>query len=837
MATTTGNDYDHIDICNGTDATRHYLKDTTARTAIDNLVTVSSTQPSSQYNEIWVSPSGTEYQVPTYGEFSDLKSAVNVLEENLSNPVTIENQSVVTFDAVNADIPIETSCEILPAQTGSGDPSPTNIRPFTSISSITISHSGEDTSDPDEVEISFPNDAGTVYAGKLIVNRDGSADFVANTAFYTLLGTESWYSTGSAASRRIFYMKIGDANYAIVDSDYNKCSHFITNAQSSTGTSASYYVEANGSTNPKGTQIRIRTGQINGEYINTTDDFKTWLVGQNTAGTPVQCTVKLSNPTVYHFTTEQIKTFEGINKIWQSNGNVSVSFNLYNSEMENNIQSLQSDVSSIESTLENVVKNPKIITANLAVFNSTIADDPLEVACDVIPVQTGSGDPSPINIRPFSSISEVTLSHSGEDTSNPDEIDLSVPEDAGTVYGGRFVINPDGSADFFKSVVLYELDGTESWYSSGNTDNVRFYYFKIGDAHAYNAQSAKNKCSHFITSTIIAASSAVLYCVEGNAATQPAGSQIRIRPGQINGNYITTTSDWKAYLAAQKLAGTPILCTAELSEVEPIHFTSEQVKTLLGTNKIWQDGGTVSVTYNTYLSEMVLSEIQTEQVKEIAVDRIPWEFAIDHVICIGDSLTYGSPADSTTMPYPIAQNYPYYLGRMLGLTDDVTNAGTPNYGAKTWYNTNYNSYQMADYNAFIIFLGTNGGLSDTLETDVDPYSDYNDYTDNNTGCYCKLIEHILSDRPDALIVLVNTWHVATGQPETRTTIDKIGARYGLPVVETYDVMRYSVNPVYHGNVDNVHCSKAGYLALANLIRAEINRYIVAHPSFANLGMS
>lgn len=75
MAVVTGNDYDHIDIQNGSNTTRHMLKDSTARTKIDDLVEVSSTQPVSADNQIWVSPSGTEYQVPTYDEFSDLKSA------------------------------------------------------------------------------------------------------------------------------------------------------------------------------------------------------------------------------------------------------------------------------------------------------------------------------------------------------------------------------------------------------------------------------------------------------------------------------------------------------------------------------------------------------------------------------------------------------------------------------------------------------------------------------------------------------------------------------------------------------------------------------------------
>ena len=144
---------------------------------------------------------------------------------------------------------------------------------------------------------------------------------------------------------------------------------------------------------------------------------------------------------------------------------------------------------------------------------------------------------------------------------------------------------------------------------------------------------------------------------------------------------------------------------------------------------------------------------------------------------------------------------------------------------------------LTDYNTFIIFLGTNSGLTDTLDTDVNPYTDYADFADTDTGCYCKMIESILEAKPNAIIILVNTWHVASVQPVTRTAIDKIGVKYGLPVVETYDVMRYGVNPIYHGNVDNVHCSKAGYLALANLIKNKIYEYMSADLNNVNKGMS
>lgn len=76
MATVTGNEYDHITISDGTNNTVHYLKDTAAR---NNLIKVQSTQPTETENKLWITGETTEVQVPTYDEFTDLKSATDSL--------------------------------------------------------------------------------------------------------------------------------------------------------------------------------------------------------------------------------------------------------------------------------------------------------------------------------------------------------------------------------------------------------------------------------------------------------------------------------------------------------------------------------------------------------------------------------------------------------------------------------------------------------------------------------------------------------------------------------------------------------------------------------------
>lgn len=54
--------------------TTYKVKDEVAR---EHLIEVSNTQPSSTDNRLWIKNAENEYQVPTYEEFSDLKSALN----------------------------------------------------------------------------------------------------------------------------------------------------------------------------------------------------------------------------------------------------------------------------------------------------------------------------------------------------------------------------------------------------------------------------------------------------------------------------------------------------------------------------------------------------------------------------------------------------------------------------------------------------------------------------------------------------------------------------------------------------------------------------------------
>lgn len=125
---------------------------------------------------------------------------------------------------------------------------------------------------------------------------------------------------------------------------------------------------------------------------------------------------------------------------------------------------------------------------------------------------------------------------------------------------------------------------------------------------------------------------------------------------------------------------------------------------------------------------------------------------LSSVICIRDSLTSEAYFDGKFFEgTSIIQNYPYPLARINDWF--VTNAGYSGSSAADWYSDYIDNYTYSDYNAAIIWLGTNKGLTDTLKKDAPSTLHYIDYAKNETGDYYKTISRINKDNPDSLIYL------------------------------------------------------------------------------------
>ena len=249
------------------------------------------------------------------------------------------------------------------------------------------------------------------------------------------------------------------------------------------------------------------------------------------------------------------------------------------------------------------------------------------------------------------------------------------------------------------------------------------------------------------------------------------------------------------------------------------------------TSNISIDDVTVNI-YTTIKSlQNGLSELSANS---DSLDGRFWSYALWKVLCIGDSLTSGANYTESWAGASIDENYPRILGRMLDA--DVVNGGVSGYSASQWYNNKSSDYNYSNYDTFIIWLGTNEGLTDTLDTDVNPYSDYHDYANTNTGNYCKIIEAIQSANVNCAIFLVEVFATSgdMGKDTVNEVIDKIATKYNLPVIDNSD-LGSTAHPELHGNILNPHFSKAGNIFLANKFVTDIGEYISANPARADYG--
>ena len=197
-----------------------------------------------------------------------------------------------------------------------------------------------------------------------------------------------------------------------------------------------------------------------------------------------------------------------------------------------------------------------------------VAGSKLGVTASWEPTQEGTGTPSPDNIRPIKGRDSVSITRQEDELS----MALTLPS---TIYGGEVdAVTGVGG----KTWTLLTLDGTENWtYDEGN---------------------------HAITGSLPAADWRVYrtgICSHLKYLYDFANGQIFIAYNsvQLGRAYSAqwTVDAWKAYLAAQYAASTPVQIAYKLATPNPFSVTGGgTIKALSGTNTILTDADTLIVT-------------------------------------------------------------------------------------------------------------------------------------------------------------------------------------------------------------------------------------------------
>ena len=208
-------------------------------------------------------------------------------------------------------------------------------------------------------------------------------------------------------------------------------------------------------------------------------------------------------------------------------------------------------------------------TGNPLTFTTDLARPLKSLLIPFTPVQSGTGDPSPQNVRPFVPWNGLKVYHSGADTSEYTETDISFPS---PVYGGT----PDIiSGRMLVEYVAYDLGNVETWGKS-STGN-KFY----GTVPAYlYSEGNLFLCNKYKSDGI------------GNSERGYYGAD-----GTIRYYYYHSLTAYEVYIRddrfdnkedfKQAIAGTYIVYP--LAEPQTVTLTPEQITTLVGDNTIWSD--------------------------------------------------------------------------------------------------------------------------------------------------------------------------------------------------------------------------------------------------------
>ena len=223
----------------------------------------------------------------------------------------------------------------------------------------------------------------------------------------------------------------------------------------------------------------------------------------------------------------------------------------------------------------------------------------------------------------------------------------------------------------------------------------------------------------------------------------------------------------------------------------------------------------IAVSYETQYG--LTANILSTGMINIGEESIKWNpiAAFSSLVCVGDSLTFSQVYTSASASRQAYRPYPQILSKLCGNEYEILAAGGAT--AKSCWNS-FGTQVVAKVNPLaIIYLGTNEGISDTLDTDV-VGDNPNSWTDNNIGCYCRFVQKFKS--LGYKVLLLKIWTTSgTGSSDlsnTNSAIDHIASRFGCAVMNvpvTSDLL-YHYWPDLSGS-NSVHYNDLGYAWFAS----------------------
>ena len=192
-------------------------------------------------------------------------------------------------------------------------------------------------------------------------------------------------------------------------------------------------------------------------------------------------------------------------------------------------------------------------------------------------------------------------------------------------------------------------------------------------------------------------------------------------------------------------------------------------------------------------------------------NRIDFKDYFKKYLLIGDSLT---------------EQLQRNLGGMINKNATINGQGKSGLSASEWWNGYSTEITENNYDCAFIYLGTNDGLTDTVDTDCN--TDYTQNANTNTGCYGKIIGKIKETNPNCKIFLICGPNEYIRRSDMNSVTKKISTKYNVFVLDLENC-RLSDNgssTSYQRNVyrpmDGIHYNYLGIYTFINELFTAMN---------------
>lgn len=215
----------------------------------------------------------------------------------------------------------------------------------------------------------------------------------------------------------------------------------------------------------------------------------------------------------------------------------------------------------------------------IAQFQAQRAQQVTKLLVQIDPVQEGTGDPSPDNIRPISGRTGLTATVQSGETQN--EYPVTWQTEAGTIYGGTLDVV---SGELIVTHGLVAFDGSENWVLSNPSSAGCYVQFNdLVRTNNYIGKILCDKLSTFSTFLNDDYKLAEYGITAYGKTTFPNQNWIYAKNEQT-----PTVASFKAWLSENPITICYYLATPQTYQLSP-----EDVKTLAGFNQVYSNAGPV----------------------------------------------------------------------------------------------------------------------------------------------------------------------------------------------------------------------------------------------------